>query len=73
MQSLRCPSPPYQNRCTWGSALTTTRHRIFRGAWWGISLFLVRYADHQLRIPHFHFLEHVLRAGSAIYYTPEIK
>ena len=31
------------------------------------------YADHRLRIPRFHFLEHAWRAGAAFFSTPEIK
>lgn len=35
--------------------------------------FLAWYADSRLRIPRFHFREHILRAGSAFFTTPEIK
>lgn len=31
------------------------------------------YADSRLRIPRFHFREHMIRAGSAFFSTPEIK
>jgi transglutaminase superfamily protein len=34
---------------------------------------LAWYADHRLRIPRFHFLQHVARAGAAFFSTPEIK
>jgi hypothetical protein len=34
---------------------------------------LAWYADHRLRIPRFHFFEHVLRAVTAFFSTPEIK
>jgi Transglutaminase-like superfamily len=34
---------------------------------------LAWYADSRLRIPRFHFREHVLRAGVAFFSTPEIK
>jgi hypothetical protein len=36
-------------------------------------ILLAWYADHRLRIPRFHFLEHVARAGAALFSTPEIK
>lgn len=35
--------------------------------------FLAWYADRRLRIPRFHFREHVIRAGTAFFSTPEIK
>lgn len=35
--------------------------------------FLAWYADSRLRIPRFHFREHVIRAGTAFFSTPEIK
>lgn len=35
--------------------------------------FLAWYADRLLRIPRFHFREHVLRAGAAFFSAPEIK
>jgi hypothetical protein len=38
-----------------------------------LRVLLVWYADHRLRIPRFHSLEHVLRAGTAFFSTPEIK
>jgi Transglutaminase-like superfamily len=34
---------------------------------------LAWYADSKLRIPRFHFREHVVRAGVAFFFTPEIK
>ena len=34
---------------------------------------LAWYADNRLRIPRFHFREHVVRAGVAFFFTPEIK
>ena len=34
---------------------------------------LAWYADHRLRVPRFHFREHMIRAGSAFLSTPEIK
>lgn len=34
---------------------------------------LAWYADSRLRIPRFHFREHVVRAGVAFFFTPEIK
>jgi hypothetical protein len=38
-----------------------------------VRVLLAWYADHRLRIPRFHFLEHVARAGAAFFSTPEIK
>ena len=34
---------------------------------------LAWYADSRLRIPRFHLREHALRAGAALFFTPEIK
>jgi len=34
---------------------------------------LAWYADSRLRIPRFHFREHIVRAGVAFFFTPEIK
>lgn len=34
---------------------------------------LAWYADSRLRIPRFHFREHIVRAGVALFFTPEIK
>ena len=34
---------------------------------------LAWYADNRLRIPRFHFREHMIRAGAAFFSTPEIK
>jgi hypothetical protein len=38
-----------------------------------LRVLLAWYVDHRLRIPRFHFREHVLRAGTAFFSTPEIK
>jgi hypothetical protein len=34
---------------------------------------LAWYADSRLRIPRFHLREHMVRAGTAFFSTPEIK
>lgn len=38
-----------------------------------LRVLLAWYADHRLRIPRFHFFQHVLCAGAAFLSTPEIK
>lgn len=38
-----------------------------------LRLILAWYADSRLRIPRFHLREHVVRAGVAFFFTPEIK
>jgi hypothetical protein len=43
---------------------------VFFSLW---RVLLAWYADHRLRILRFHFLEHVARAGAALFSTPEIK
>jgi hypothetical protein len=36
-------------------------------------VFLAWYADHRLKIPRFHLRTHLIRAGAALFTTPEIK
>lgn len=38
-----------------------------------VRLALAWYADSRLRIPRFHLREHAVRAGAALFFTPEIK
>jgi hypothetical protein len=38
-----------------------------------LRIFLAWLADHRLRVPRFHFREHLLRASAAFFSTPEIK
>jgi len=38
-----------------------------------LRVFLAWLADHRLRVPRFHFREHLVRASAAFFSTPEIK
>jgi Transglutaminase-like superfamily len=38
-----------------------------------LRILLAWLADHRLRVPRFHFREHLIRAGAAFFSTPEIK
>jgi hypothetical protein len=38
-----------------------------------LRIFLAWMADHRLRVPRFHFREHLIRASAAFFSTPEIK
>jgi transglutaminase superfamily protein len=51
---------------------------LFVSAFFFCLLFILRlllawYADHRLRVPRFHFRQHVVRAGATFFSTPEIE
>jgi len=71
--------PGWEESIDWNLVLERQSFFLLAGAAAAVAcLLIVRtilgwYADHRLRIPRFHFLEHAWRAGAAFFSTPEIK